>query len=198
MHPRPSPAWPPCTAQPSRRQEACAPSHGLRITNLVKVLPPSAQKSPRFPPLSPPSDDASHCRPHPRVPHDKCLCLSQPGAPHDAFYYRISPSPQCLPRLPQSTVPALVSCAARSATRRLLAATASPYVLPACGPRPTALQPAIRGNSYPCDGVEIWVEGRHGVSRQRKRLSQNASLEWRRNSGESRKLGQSSPLGWPQ
>ena len=39
MHPRPSPAWPPCTARPSRRQETCAPSHGLLIGNLVKVLP---------------------------------------------------------------------------------------------------------------------------------------------------------------
>ena len=23
--------------------------------------------------------------------------------------------------------------------------------------------PAIRGNSYPCDGVEVWVEGRPGI-----------------------------------
>ena len=39
MHPRPSPAWPPCTAQPSRWQEACAPWRRLLIENLVKVLP---------------------------------------------------------------------------------------------------------------------------------------------------------------
>ena len=67
MRPRPSPAWPPCTARPSRQQEACAPSHGLLIGNLVKVLPPSAQSPHDSRPHSPPSDDASHCCPPAKV-----------------------------------------------------------------------------------------------------------------------------------
>ena len=54
-------------------------------------------ESPRFPPLSPLSDDASRCRPQPRLHHDACLRLPQPGAPT---------MPPTVVYLPEPAVPA--------------------------------------------------------------------------------------------
>ena len=60
--------------------------------------------------------------------------------------------------------------------------------------------PAIRANSYPCDGVEVWVKGRPGHLgfKTEGEAQPKCSARVAMISGEPRKLSQSTPLGWQQ